>query len=188
MPADWPNRMYGHVNTHLPMRYNETLIEPFDGVEMEDKCMRILGGLINITKMFATQIDWNRRNEWLLPPNHRWFGTGQVQVSLTNLVDQPGCPIFLKTIDNMFKNDPIKIRCLQMSVGKILLAPMFLNHNQFLAFYGVAGSGKSTLTNILTHLIGEHDVAILRGNFGGRFDTSELPGKRLILVPENENG
>lgn len=188
MAADYPNRVYGLVSPKLPSRYNETLIEPFEGVEMEDRCIRIKGGLINVTKCFQTGVDWSRRAEWLLPPNYRWFGTGQINVCLTNLDEKPTAPTFQRLIGNMFNRDAAKIACLQMAFGKILLCPMFLDYNQFLAFYGTPGSGKSTVTNILTFLMGEHDVAVLRGNFGGRFDTSELPGKRLVLFPENEDG
>lgn len=188
MNADYPNRLYGLVSHQLPIRYNETLIEPFPGVEMDDKCIRIRGGLINITKCFATGVDWDRRAEWLLPPNYRWFGTGQLNVSLTNLVDRPTCPKYLNMIENMFDGDQERVECWQKCLGKILFCPMFLNMNKFLALYGQAGSGKSTLTNLTIHLLGMHDIAVLRGNFGGRFDTSELPGKRLILFPENEDG
>jgi phage/plasmid-associated DNA primase len=188
MPADYPNRVYGLVSPKLPSRFNETLIEPFEGVDMEDRCLRILGALINVTKCFKTNVNWDHRAEWLLPPNYRWYGTGQVRVNLTNLQEKPTCPTFQSLINGMFDGDEIKKSCLQMAFGKILLCPMFLDYNQFLAFFGTPGSGKSTTTNLLTHLIGEHDVAVLRGNFGGRFDTSELPGKRLVLFPENEDG
>lgn len=188
MNADYPNRMFGLVQPYLPCRYNETLIEPFEGVGVNDHCLRIRGGLINVTRCFQTGVDWSRRIEWLLPPNYRWFGTSQVAVSLSNLDTRPLCPTFDALIQNMFDGDPESIDCLQKSFGKILLSPLFLDWNNFLALYGTAGSGKSTLTNLIIKLIGMHDVAILRGNFGGRFDTSELPGKRLILFPENEDG
>ncbi len=188
MAADYPNRVYGLVSPQLDARYNETLIEPFEGVDVDDRCVRIKGGLINVTQCFLSGVDWDKRTQWLLPPNYRWFGTAQVNVSFTNLDQRPTCPTWLGLLHNMFDGDPVKIDCLQKAFGKILLCPMFLDRNQFFAFYGTAGSGKSTSTNILTLLMGEHDVAVLRGNFGGRFDTSELPGKRLALFPENEDG
>jgi hypothetical protein len=188
MGADFPNRVYGLVGPQLTPRYNETLIEPFEGITVSDRCLRIRGGLINVYKCFETGVDWDRRAEWLLPPNYRWFGTGQVAVSLTNLEEPPECPVFTRLVEFMFDGDTERIECLQKAFGKILLSPMFLDYNQFFAFFGTAGSGKSTLTNLLITLIGQHDVAVLRGNFGGRFDTSELPGKRLILFPENEDG
>ena len=188
MPTDFPNKLFATVNRLLPQMRNETLVEPFEGAGPDDHLLRIRGGLINLTRCFEAGVSWDRRCEWLVPPTHRWFGTSCLQVSLSNLSDPPTCPTFLEMIANGFEGDPERIGCLQLFFGKVITSPLFLGRQQFLSLYGVAGSGKSTIYRILLRLLGDGQVAELRANFGGRFDTSAVPGKRLLVFAETPDG
>lgn len=189
MPTDYPNRVLAALNRRLPERKNNLLIEPFLGVQQGDFCIRIDRALINLTRYFDVEGSWERREQWLLPPNSRWWATGCINVyGLGNMEEKPTCPTFMDMIRHGFDNDPQSIDCLQLFMGKIIANPMFLGLQQFLALYGQAGSGKSTLYRIVTKLLGPANVAILRAQFAGRFDTANLPGKRLLVFQETPDG
>lgn len=188
MPVDHPNTVLAKVDTELPRMQDNTLIEPFPGVNPGDKCLRITGALINLTKCFELKMSWDRRVEWLLPPDYRWFSLGALNVSLSNIVEPPTCPLFLEFLNNAFEGNEEKIDCLQLWFGKIITSPMFFDLQQFLCFYGTAGSGKSTITNILTELLGPSEVENIRADFGGRFDLGGLIGKKLVVFSEAQDG
>lgn len=184
MPTDWPNHLLAAVNRRLPERRNDTLVEPFPGVGPGDFCVRTDRALINITKFFDTYGQWDQRDHWLLPPNPRWFGTGCMNVSLANLTKRPECPIFMDMIHHGFDNDRQSIETLQLYFGKVLTSPLFMGLQQFLSLCGEAGGGKGTISRVLMKILGPQNVALLRSQFAGRFDTANLPGKRLIIFQE----
>lgn len=188
MPTDYPNHVLAAVNRRLPERESNTLIEPFNGVDAGDFCIRADRSLINVTKFVAAGGEWARRAEWLLPPDHRWFSRGCVHVSLGNRAEKPECPLFMEMIRNAFDNDAQSIRCLQLWLGKVLCNPKFQGHQQFLALYGEAGSGKSTFYRITAALLGVDNICHLRAQFGNRFDTADLPGKKLAVFQETPDG
>lgn len=186
MPNDYPNKVFAIMHHRLPRYRNDTLIEPFDGVAPGDTCVRINHALVNVTKAFASNVDWATRHQWLLPPDHRWFGTGQINVTLRT-GDEPECPKFLATLENAFANDPESMLTLQMFLGKILCCPLFVGTQQFLAMYGPGGSGKGTICRLLGHLMGAENVASLRPQGDSRFEFWDLPGKKLIMFEEADN-
>jgi len=188
MPLDYPNRVLAAVNRQLPEHNNYKLLGPISGVEPGDFCVRTNRALVDLTKCMKSGVDWDNRAEWLLPPNSRWWSTGCMNVTLANLAERPICPTFLGLLRNGFDGDEERIRCLQMFFGRVISSPMFLHTQQFLALYGKAGSGKSTIYRILLELLGPQNVGILRAQFGGRFDTGNLPGKSLIVFQETPDG
>lgn len=188
MPTDWPNHLLAAVNRRLPQRKNDTLIEPFGGVTEGDFLIRTNRALLNLSKFFLTGGDWDARDHWLLPPNPRWFSTGCMNVSLANLKTKPTCPMFMDMVTHMFGGDPQAIETLQLFAGKVIANPMFQGLQQFLSLYGRAGGGKSTFYRLLTAILGPLNVAVLRSQHGGRFETAGLPGKRLVVFQEAPDG
>jgi len=184
MPTDWPNHLLSAVNRRLPVRANDTLIEPFPGVHPGDFCIRTDRALINLSRYFDTGGDWDARDHWLLPPNSRWFGTGCMNVSLANLKKKPECPIFMDMIEHGFDHDAQSIEALQLFFGKVVSSPMFMGMQQFLALCGEAGGGKGTISRVFMKLLGPQNVTFLRSQFAGRFDTATLPGKRMVIFQE----
>lgn len=186
MPPDHFNSTWAAVVRKLPHYPEGSLIEPMEGVEQEDKCLRIVGGVINLTKCLEMGADWERRSEWLLPPSHKWFSLNQIQVSLSNMPARPQAPIFMDLIHHAFDGDLEKIRTLQLFFGKIMTCPMFMGLQQFLCLYGPGGTGKSTLYRVLLKLIGGQNVVEVRARkvSNGQFSTSALPGKSLIVFTE----
>jgi P4 family phage/plasmid primase-like protien len=188
MAADFPNRTLAILAQRLDERQNETLIEPFATVRPGDKCLRIRHGLINLTRLFEVGFDWENREKWLIPPDYRWFSNAHLDVSLSNLTNKPECPIFMAMLRHAFREDQERIDCLQLWFGKILCSPLFLSRQQFLCLYGAAGGGKGTIYRLLLRLLGDNCVAEMRANFGGRFDTAALPGKKLVVFTETPDG
>jgi P4 family phage/plasmid primase-like protien len=190
MPAGHPNEVLAHVDLGLPRAANNTLLAPFDGVSRGDVCVRTLDGILNLSACLRADADWDRRSEWILPPDHRWFSLGGLNVAMARVPGKPECPSFLATVGQVFENDPQKITCLQLWFGKIITAPMFVSTKQYLCLYGTANSGKSTLMAALTAILGFDEVMSPTASHFGRFDLAQAIGKRLMLfseVPEGNN-
>lgn len=188
MPTDHPNSVLAKVDTYLPRVDDNSLIEEFEGVAKGDVCLRINGALVNLTRAFKVGLSWPERSQWLLPPDYRWFSLSALDVSLSNIVDEPKCPLFLEFLANAFEGDKEKIDCLQLWFGKIVTSPLLFKLQQFLCLYGAAGAGKSTITRILTKMLGESEVEMMRSTQGSRFELGGVVGKKLLLFAEAMDG
>jgi P4 family phage/plasmid primase-like protien len=85
------------------------------------------------------------------------------------------CPQFDKWLGETLHADYVDL-CWEM-IGYLLLSGN-PKHRAFL-LYGIGGSGKSTLLRLVTHLLGEHNIAAetLDDLNGNRFRTASLFGK-----------
>ncbi len=130
-------------------------------------------GLLNFkTGEFAATTPENAQ-EWVLPYNYS---------------ETDGCPNFLKWMKGRFSD--------QNSEEIILFIQAFFNatitgksyHDIFLHFKGIEGSGKSTITRVLSELLGKSSIvsSTLRKLNEGRFELAKLygAGKRLLVIPE----
>ncbi|MEQ2007072.1 MAG: phage/plasmid primase, P4 family [Limisphaerales bacterium] len=104
-------------------------------------------------------------------------------VDSLNVEYQPGalCPKFQQYLaDSLAINDATLI---QKWAGSLLAGP---NQAQaILLLLGASGTGKGTLVNVLTRLVGVEAAAELRvGQLDGRFEMSALVGKRLLVGME----
>jgi len=165
----------------------DTFIEPYSGVDDDDKCVGIRGGIINLTKCFENGVKWENRATWLLPPTDKWVSLTRLNTTFSNIQDEPQCPLFMETITNAFAGDAESISCLQLCMGKIVTSPIFVGKPQkFFSMYGAAGSGKSTIIELITELVGKTGVVTLDEDSDSRFAASELPGKKLIMFRDTE--
>lgn len=97
-----------------------------------------------------------------------------------------GCKVWDTFLYQVFDGDQESIDLLQEWFGYNLIASNFLE--QMLFLYGVPGSGKSTIGEMLKHLVGEYNYAapnvddVTRQNFG----MQQLLGKHTAQI--NEEG
>lgn len=185
-PVDYANRVYSTLETRLPNITNNTLVEPINGSTPTDVFIRMQDGLINVSQFIRTPLagSWDARATWYAPPNYRWVSTGSIMTGFRHYSSPPECPRFLELLDNAFEGDVERIQCLQKFMAKVFCNPMFMGIQQFLALYGCPGSGKGTITRILSRMVGNHNVVELRAMDPGKYDTGGIPGKRLILFNE----
>ncbi|OGV52928.1 MAG: hypothetical protein A2017_09265 [Lentisphaerae bacterium GWF2_44_16] len=92
-------------------------------------------------------------------------------------------PQFMKFLKNIFDNDSIEV--LQKWAGMVLLGYNFAQ--RILIIHGPGASGKSTLQNIITGIIGKENVGQLRTeHLGTAFETSAFIGKNLLCAPDEK--
>lgn len=184
MPVDFPNKVFAEVNRGLPRMKDQTVIGVIPGVAPGDHLIRVKNAIINATKCFQCCADWSRRAEWLLPTDYRYISTGCLDVKLPNQDETPQCPLFMNMITHGFSGDQERIECLRRFMGKVFCNPIFHGLQKFLCLFGNAGGGKSTVVEIITHIVGAINMKCMRYNQLERFDTGDLPGKRLVVFPE----
>lgn len=95
------------------------------------------------------------------------------------------CPLWLKTLRDWFGTDSGSIRLLQQWMGYNLITNNKLQ--KMMILYGVPGSGKSTVTNVLQEILGEakHDTLTFK-DISYTFGMEKVVGKNMILFAEDE--
>jgi len=100
------------------------------------------------------------------------------------------CPIWEKFLDQIFEGNAELIQWVQCFLGSALKGTT--GDRIFPIFYGTGANGKSTLINVMMHILGDYagvcftqDLASREGNTN-RFALSDFPGKRFIVANESE--
>lgn len=96
---------------------------------------------------------------------------------------QAACPLWLKTLDEIFEDDQEKIKFLQEIFGYALTCDT--HHHKAFFFYGKGRNGKSVVTNILMELVGKDNYsAISLSDFGKDFYLVRLENKLVNISTE----
>lgn len=106
---------------------------------------------------------------------------------------QGDCPVFKRFLGEIFRNDGDLIDFIQRSMGYYLTGST--SEQKFFYFYGTGANGKSTLLNVLSWILGPYaktvpsEIFMARDNKGGPTpELAQLPGVRLVVSSENEEG
>ncbi|HEY8899062.1 MAG TPA: phage/plasmid primase, P4 family [Chthoniobacterales bacterium] len=119
------------------------------------------------------------RDLTLTPHNPKYLSTVQIPHAYEGEAE---CPRFKAWLEQMLPAADVQ-RQVQEIFG-YCLAPQ-LNYHKFFFFYGDGGTGKSTLIEVLTKLIGEDNSMALRlQELDNPFQRAQLVGKRLYLATE----
>jgi putative DNA primase/helicase len=120
----------------------------------------------------------------LLAHNPRWFSTN----SLPHAFDpQAPCPHWMAFMRQVFEGDEERVRTLKQWFGYNLTHDN--RQQKFAMLVGPPRSGKGTTMKVLTHLLGEKNVASpTLTSLGGRFGLAPLVGKQAALVPDAHLG
>ena len=130
----------------------------------------------------------------LLPPDPRARIT---RVTDVRYVEGAECPVFLRTVDEVFAGQPMMPGFFQRLVGYSIIGDPREHLMVFLI--GNGGNGKSTLQNAIRFALGNHCVSAHASSFvregpggaaagGARPDLLALHGARLVLVSEPPEG
>jgi len=130
----------------------------------------------------------------LLPPDPRARIT---RVTDVRYVEGAECPVFLRTVDEVFAGQPMMPGFFQRLVGYSIIGDPREHLMVFLI--GNGGNGKSTLQNAIRFALGGHCVSAHASSFvregpggaaagGARPDLLALHGARLVLVSEPPEG
>ena len=138
----------------------------------------------------------------VLPATPRWFARSAVRVPyahaelvqrLGELVTLPReqadawleerCPRWHAFLGETFAYSPQAIGQLQRWFGYVLTPDIALQ--KILWLQGVPGSGKGTIREVMTAVVGEQNVAMTSVNsLAGRFDLGSFVGRSLVFLPE----
>jgi putative DNA primase/helicase len=120
----------------------------------------------------------------LMAHSARWFSTN----CLPHAFDQRAqCPHWLAFLSQVFEGDEERVRALAQWFGYNLTHDN--RQQKFVLLVGPPRSGKGTTMKVLTHLLGERNVASPTLTLlGGRFGLAPLVGKQAALVPDAHLG
>jgi len=120
----------------------------------------------------------------LLPHSPHWFSAN----CLPHPFDpQATCPNWLAFLHQVLEGDEERIRVLAQWFGYNLTLDN--RQQKFVLLVGPPRSGKGTTMTVLTHLLGEENVANpTLTSLGGRFGLAPLVGKQAALVPDAHLG
>lgn len=102
------------------------------------------------------------------------------------------CPQWEKFLRDVTKEDPELIEFIRLSIGYTLTGSV--NEQRFYFLYGIGANGKSVLVETIEALLGDYVHRASAELFDRRRDRNkdpelaELPGKRLILASETQEG
>ena len=185
MEPDFPNKVWAELRRNIPRHMEPKLIGEIEGANMDDKLIRMKSSIINLSSFFRSPGDWaSRKDGWLLPPNYRFLSSKNFQFDLPADDEEPQCPLFMEMITNGLNGDQESIDMLQMHLGKIICFPHFKNIQRFLCLYGIGGSGKSTVVDVLKHILGLRNIIAFNSAESSRFNNGTLPGKQLAIFSE----
>lgn len=185
MEADFPNKVWAEIRRNVPRHMEPKLIGEIEGANMDDKLIRMKSSIINLSTFFRSRGDWaSRKDGWLMPPNYRFLSSNNFQFDLPIDDAEPQCPLFMEMITNGLGGDQESIDMLQKHLGKIICFPHFKNIQRFLCLYGIGGSGKSTVVDVIKTIVGLRNVIAFTSAESSRFNNGTLPGKRVAIFSE----
>lgn len=123
-------------------------------------------------------LDFTAATPLLSPKDHN---THFAEALTINYQPEAQCPRFRQFLADSLSADDATL--IQKWAGSLIAGP---NQSQvILTLLGASGTGKGTLVNVLTRLVGIEAAAELRvGQLDGRFEMSALVGKRLLVGME----
>ena len=130
-------------------------------------------GLLNFKTGEFAQTTPENAQEWVLPYDY---------------AETAGCPNFLRWLKERFSDQDADeiILFIQAYFNATITGKSY--HDIFLHLKGIEGSGKSTITRVLSELLGKSAIvsSTLRKLNEGRFELAKLygSGKRLLVIPE----
>jgi len=117
-------------------------------------------------------------------PTSQLFVTQQIPYNFNPNLDSK---LWYKFLDEVFDGDKEKIDLLQEWFGYVLFSSRM--YEKFLLLTGVPRSGKSTILEVLTHLIGRHScVATSFSQLAERFGLANLIGKKAVMIGDGRTG
>lgn len=127
---------------------------------------------------------WCRGETGLLPPTPLWFA-GQACPFAFDA--QAACPHWHSFLDQTFDGDPATINLLQEWFGVNLVPDN--SDEKFMLFVGPPRSGKGTVIEVLTAMLGAEQVAITTfSKMASRFGLAPLVGKLAAILPDAHIG
>lgn len=168
-------------------------------------CDRKVPGPMNGAAVVATEdglIDveaWCRGEVRVVPPTPCWFGRSCAPFRLPlerlrglNVSDDLAmgpligemCPTWLEFLGQTFQDSERCIAALQEWFGYCLTPDIALQ--KILWLQGLPGSGKGTIREVLTAVVGDDNVAMVPDleSLTGRFDMGSLVGRNVAIIPE----
>lgn len=116
----------------------------------------------------------------LLPHRADYYLRTQVATAFDPYAE---CPLWLKTVRDIFEDDVAKIMVLQEFMGNLLLPTCRYEKCAF--FFGTGSNGKSTVLDVITWLLGEDNVSALSLDaMSQQFSLVSLRGKMLNSATE----
>ena len=115
----------------------------------------------------------------LIPHTPDYFNMNQLTYDYDPLAK---CVEWLKFLDTVFK-DPEQIKLLQEYMGYILTS--HCRFQKFLILIGKSRAGKGVITDVMTQMLGEHNISAPNLESIGESSTlASMANKQLYLVPE----
>lgn len=110
----------------------------------------------------------------------------------TSFDPQATCPQWRDFVDDVFRGDEDLVEYVQRAVGYTLSADT--SEHVLFFLYGSGANGKSVFVNVLKRLFGDYSAVISSETILARKhsqqsnDLARLPGKRLVIASELEDG
>ena len=100
---------------------------------------------------------------------------------------QADCPMWIKFLDQVFEGDEERSRALAQWFGYCLTTD--IRQHKLALFVGPPRSGKGTTMDVLTAILGNHNVANpTLTSLGGRFGLATLVGKQAAIIGDGHLG
>lgn len=157
------------------------LTQPVETLDADQYLLSSPGGTIRLG--LHSEVRPNERKNYI---------TRSLGVKYLNGAD---CPVFIQFIERIMPDEDMRL-FLQRIMGYCLTAST--REQSFFIFYGTGSNGKSTLMNVVRHIMGDYAMnspvstflAKRDGNGGSEAspDLARLPGARLVTAAEPPEG
>lgn len=158
-------------------------------VDMETGCtvgdparhnwMTLQNGILDLDAVLAEK----SHDECLLPLTSEWLSTIALPFPFPVTEEEEKCSTWLQFLEDIMEGDRLRINLIQEAFGYCFVQSTFLE--KFIVMQGVGRNGKSTLLNVLRHLLGEDSVESLTPRqFGDRYLVHRLAQKLANLCPD----
>lgn len=120
-------------------------------------------------------------SERLQPHDPTFFNLSKIPHSFVSQAPEPRR--WVRFLQEVFEHDPLAIDVLKEFFGYTLLGDT--RFQKMLLLVGPPASGKSTIVNVLEHILGDDNVCCPQlSSLGGNFALQSLIGKLLIAIPD----
>ena len=142
----------------------------FDTWQTDKNLLPMQNGILNLTDKSIIPHSFTHRFKWCLPFEYN---------------PESKCPTIMDWLKTSTDDDYAAIETIRCCFYLALIGSK--NIQKFMELVGVGGTGKSTLTRLLTMLVGEENKAAtdLKNLENNRFESSTFYGKRLVLISDS---
>ncbi len=142
----------------------------FDRWQTDKNLLPMQNGILNLTDKSIIPHSFTHRFKWCLPFEY---------------TPKAKCPTIIEWLKTSTEDDPVAIETIRCCFYLALIGSK--NIQKFMELVGVGGTGKSTLTKLLTMLVGDgnHVATDLKNLENNRFESSTFYGKKLVVISDS---